>query len=455
MKLNITKNFIITFFVILAIYQTAELWFEGFSNHNFFYSFFNKSNDYDDDALLYSLDSIVVNKGSDKLICLKNNIYKNDYKTVFDDAIKITVENSSKARIGKIDWNSILSARSVIYQYSSGIDGKSIARMFGFDESLLTAFTNTIDTITITSYTTTFPENITVAFGNRTSGKGYIFSLENNQYIYTVYNTIGSISETSDIYYTSSVKNGLDLFKGNLFIPQWNGEELSYYPIKTEDPFYENGEFQQFRLERAADVFFDNPVSKWSSSINDVFTYSDENTVVKYYNTGVMEYYNYSADKAKSENDFYSQYKSAVSLLKRDSNIENEYYLSGFSSDSEKTIFYFDYKINNFCVKLSDEVKKVLGMNSVIEVTVSGGKVSKYCRFTKKFVNDVSGKSAIKMNFLKAADEVFADIQSGNKENSGVIENIELAYFFETEEKAFLKWFMDIDGKQYVKGNTE
>ncbi len=451
MKLNITKNFIITFFVILAIYQTSGLWFEGFSNHNFFYSFFNSQKSSDDDALLYFLDNIVVNQGSDKLICLKNGIYENDYKMVFDNAVKMIPENGSLLQNNSFNWNNILSVRSVIYQYNCGIDSKSIADMFGFDEGLLPAFSEKIDTIVITSYTTTIPENITVGFGSRVSGNAFFYSLEKDPYIYTVYDTIGSIDSDDDIYYTSSVKNGLDFFKGNLFIPQWSGNSLESYSVKTENPFIENGQFEQIKLERAVDVFFDNPVSKWTSFDNGVFTYSDENTVVKYYQNGIMEYYNYSSEKSNYSSSFYSQYVSAVSLLKKDFNISNEYCLSGFSSDSEKTVFYFDYKLNNFSVYLGDDIKKSLDMNSSIEVTVSGGRVSKYRRLAKKFVIDNSGDVSVKKTFLMAIDEVLADIQSQNNENSAVIDNMELSYILDKNEKGFLSWIINIDGKNYVK----
>jgi len=451
MKLNITKNFIITFFVILAIYQTSGLWFEGFSNHNFFYSFFNSQKNSDDDALLYSLDNIVVNQGSDKLICLKNGIYENDYKSIFDNAVKIIPENGSLLQNDHFDWNNILSVRSVIYQYNCGIDSKSIADMFGFDEGLLPAFSEKIDTIVITSYTTTIPENLTVGFGNRVSGNAFFYSLEKDQYIYTVYDTIGSIDGNDDIYFTSSVKNGLDLFKGNLFIPQWSGNSLEVYPLKTENPFMENDKFEQFKLERAVDVFFDNPVSKWTSFDNGVFTYSDENTVVKYYQNGIMEYYNYSSEKNNYSDDFYSQYVSAVSLLKSDFNISNEYSLSGFSSDSEKTVFYFDYKLNNFSIYLGDDVKNALNMNSAIEVTVSGGRVSKYRRFAKKFVIDDTHEISVKKTFLAAIDEVLADIQSQNNQSSAVIDNMGLVYILDNDERGSLNWIINIDGRDYIK----
>ena len=39
MKLYKITNFVIVLLVITAIYQTGELWLQGTSGHNFFYSF--------------------------------------------------------------------------------------------------------------------------------------------------------------------------------------------------------------------------------------------------------------------------------------------------------------------------------------------------------------------------------------------------------------------------------
>lgn len=451
MKLNITKNFIITFFVILAVYQTSELWFEGSSNHNFFYSFFNNQGKANDDGMLYSLDNIIVNKGSDRFICIKNDIYKNEYKNIFDNAVKITMKNGGALSETEFDWNELLSQRSVVYRYSVQIDKKSIADMFGFDEALLGGLSDSVNTIVIVPRTAANPENIVVGFGNSQTGKGSFYSVEKNQYTYTVYNAIDSISADTDIYYTSSVKNGLDIFMGNVFIPQWNGGRFAYYPIKAQDPFINNGEFQKTKLEHSADVFFDNPFSKWTTVSDGVYTYSDENTVVKYYDNGIIEYYNYSAEKNNTGNDFYSQYKNAVSVIKRDSGINNEYYLSGYSSDNEKTVFYFDYKINGFSLKLSDDLKKSTGMGSVIEVNINQGRVSKYRRYVRDFSVDASGKISVEKGFLKAVDEVLADIKNQNVNERGIVEDIELSYIADTDGDAFLNWVIKTGGREYVK----
>ncbi len=455
MRLNITKNFIIAFFVILAVYQTSELWFEGFSNHNFFYSFFKTSNDFDDGGLVYSLDSIIVNKGSDRLICMKNDIYKNDSKSVFDNAVKLTMENGSVYSADKFNWEEIFQARSVVYRYGVEMDNVSLSKMFGFREELLKDFSEKTDTVVIMPVTT-IPERILVGFGNRKTNSARFYSIEKSNYAYTVYDAIGSVQGGKDIYYTASVKNGLNLFKGNIFIPQWNGVKSDYYPINAQNPFFGEGEFQQVKLERAVDVFFDNSASKWTSFSNGVFIYSDENTVVKYYPAGVLELYNYTAEKNGGEKDFYGKYKNAVSVLKKDSNIKNEYFLSGYTEDSEKTIFYFDYKINDFTIKLGEDIKKNTGMRSAIEITLNDGRVSKYRRLACDFYSDDSKTESVEKGFISAINEVLAEIQSDGKnisvsDSNEIIENVELIYILDDNGQAFLSWLINVDGTDYIR----
>lgn len=447
MKLNAVKNFIIAFFVILAVYQTGKLWFEDFSSHNFFYSFSADKNEVFDDGALYSLDSIIVNQGSDKALCLRSGIYKSDYKDVFDKAVKLAAEEGRFGYGSVIDWNTVLTGRAVIYRYNYSLSGKDIANMFGFKESLVSNISGDIDTVIIA----VSPSRLDVIFADNKSSFGYNYSLDKNQYIGTVYDTAGSIPESRDIYYTSTVRNGFNIFKNNLFVPQWQGGGFGYNTINMINPFEADGGVLLNRLEKNIDIFFDNPAAKWTSNMNGVYTYSDESTVLKYYTTGVLEYSNYRAGNNNSESSFYDDYTLAVSFLKKDSNIKNEFYLKRYEKNDERTVFYFDYKINNFPVVLSDDIKVSTGLDSIIEITVDGGRVSKYKRYVCDFSVSPDYQAFAVRDFLKAIDEVFADRQS---ENSGVtfIDNMFLGYAAkEGGDNIYLNWFIEADGINYIK----
>ena len=83
---NFGRNFIIAFLMVLTIYQTGELWFGNFSDHNFF-SLFNNSETTYSKNVAYTLNRLIVNLGDNKVICRGSDIYGSEYKTLFDKSV--------------------------------------------------------------------------------------------------------------------------------------------------------------------------------------------------------------------------------------------------------------------------------------------------------------------------------------------------------------------------------
>lgn len=414
MKVGFVKNSIITFFVLLAIYQTAKLWFEDFSSHNFFYELFSVENSVEiDEGAFFTLESIFVNRNDEKIKKFSSDIYTSEFKPVFDKAINLVAEKGCFIFSGKLDWDSVLSSKSVIYQYSTHIVPHDIAMMFGFKKSIMDPVSVDIDTVCIIP-SASVPEYIDVIFANSETNTAYTFRLENNNYIYDLSDTISGMNESKDgeLYYISTAKNGFDIFDKNIFIPNWSGAGFGYNTVEMVNPFEEEGSVLMNRLEKNIDIFFDNPAAKWTSQVNNVYTYSDENTVLKYYTTGVLEYSGYNTVTDSSQGSFYDDYKQAIAFIAKDTNIKNEYYLKKYEKDSEKTVLYFDYKIGNFPIMLSEDIKKNIEMSSVIEVTVANGRVSKYKRFVYNFSLNRSYQTFVVENFLEVIDSVLAKNQS-------------------------------------------
>ena len=90
-------------------------------------------------------------------------------------------------------------------------------------------------------------------------------------------------------------------------------------------------------------------------------------------------------------------------------------------------------------------------MISVIEVTINGGRVAKYRRYARDFYLDTSEKMSVKKGFLKAVEEVFADIQNKNGGQKDSVENTDLVYIMNTDGEAFLSWVIKISGEEYIK----
>lgn len=450
MYLNRIKNLIITFFVILAVYQTAGLWFEDFSGYGFFYSFFLDGADSSQKEVKYNLESIIINKGNNEFVKKSNDIYDSIYKTAFDNAITAALKKGSFKSQGNVAWESVLSSKCVIYNFGYTLESKELKTMYNAKKSIYSKI-GSFNTVIITP-DMNVPESMRVSFINTDENTAYTVVLEENDTIEEAYSAMTLLAaEENDIYYISSVQNGFELFKNNVFIPKWNEAAAAYPFVAVSNPFEKDGGVLLMNLEKDIDLFFENPAVKWTSTVNDIYTYSDENTVVKYYTTGVLEYSSYKS-AGGSKPDFSKDYLTALSFLNKDVNIGNEYYLSECKQDNEKIVFCFDYKINEHSIKLSEDIKKETGMNNMIELTVSGGKVIRYKRLVYEF--NLAGANeeyaTADVDFLSAVDRVYEDISELDVEESR-IDKIELCYnAVKPGEYAALSWFINIDGKTYV-----
>lgn len=437
------KNFIIAFLMILAIYQTAELWFEDFSGHNFF-SFTDKNTSAKAEGdISHTLERIIINLGENKMLCRENGIYNSNYKDAADAAITKILKKGEVISEGSANWKAILQSKCFVYEYSYSLGKGEAERFFGvsngntgkiksFDTVVLSydggsAKLRFINSETLWSMELISNDNTTASDVNR------------------LFNGFSSAGE--DIYYISSVQNGFEIFKSNTFIPRWDGQSVSY-PYISAVMQYDSED--KTELESEVNQFFDNPAGKWSTNVNGVLNYSDESTVVKYNTEGVLEYSNYSTSSQSEDNDFYTNYLAALALLKKDSGIGNEYYLRDYSVSGGQYIMRFGYKANNLPVVMSSELKAKTGMSDYIEVITSYGRVSRYKRYCAVYSLE-SGKSMTASNdFLYAVDDVYNTLGEEGEELK--IDALSLAYMDRGgSEKMSLKWIIDIDGTEYIR----
>lgn len=449
MYINRIKSYIIVCLFCLAVYQTAELWFEDFSGHNFFYSLLaNPENSNNQKEIEYTLESILINRGNNKFITKVNGIYESEYKPVFDEAIKQTLKHGSFSGEQTADWNEILSGKCVVYNYNYTLKGSELSSMFKVPKTA-TSKTAAFDKI-ILKPNTSVPESMSVLFVDSNTEKTYTFKIENNHIILQTYNQIDSFKSDNDkLYYISSVQNGFNLFQTNQFIPRWTGSSIEYEALSMYNPFENDGSVLLTSLEKDIDIFFDNPAVKWKSTINDVYTYSDENTVVKYYTTGVLEYASYKSGINNPNPNFHNSYMTAIAFIKNDVNIANEYYLREYEINDNRITFYFDYKINDFKITLSDSYAAKLDMKSIMEVTVSNGEVSKYRRFVYNFKSNPEKPAFAEIDFLEAIDNVFSI--NSNQNTADIVNNIDLSYSVEENNNTFeLYWKINTPGISYL-----
>ena len=97
--------------MILAVYQTAELWFGKYPDHNFF-SLETKSVSEEVNTDGSTLNSLIVNIGNNRAVC--EIFTKQENKESIDKMIVQTVKKGSFAKEDSLDWNKLLSQRCFI-----------------------------------------------------------------------------------------------------------------------------------------------------------------------------------------------------------------------------------------------------------------------------------------------------------------------------------------------------
>lgn len=438
------KNFIIAFLMILAIYQTAELWFGDFSGHNFF-SFADKNTAVKVEGdISHTLERIIINLGENKMLCRENGIYSSIYKDSADSAITKVLKKGEVISEGSADWKGILQSKCFIYEYSYTLSKSEAESFFGVSNGN-TGKIKSFDTIVL-SYDS---GSARLRFINSDTLWSMELLANDNRLASDVNSLFNGFSVGGeDIYYISSVQNGFEIFKNNTFIPRWDGQSVSYSYVSPNLQY--DGEDKTL-LESQVNQFFDNPAGKWSANVNGVLNYSDESTVVKYYPEGVLEYSNYSTGYQTTENDFYTNYLACLAMLEKDKGIGNEYYLRDFRLKGGQYVMYFGYKVNNSPVVMSDELKEKTGMDDYIEFSASYGRVSRYKRYCVVYSCENGESLKASCDFLYAVDDVYNELDESSEPK---IDSLSLSYIDNGDNNRMsLWWIIDIEGVEYIRSS--
>lgn len=432
---NFGRNFLIAFLMILAIYQTTELWFEEFSSHNFF-SFISAGTS--GETQLYGMDKLIVNLGDSVVAARKESVMDTAYRREFDKLIA-SVVNKGERSSDTIDWTQLLNNRCVVYDFSSPVLAADFKKVLGIGSKLLNDFTD-INLVVLLPNTTEDLVQVYIANDEQTA----CYKLKRTDLAQKGIDAISSFSaNSSDMGYISSSANGFNIFRRNTFIPS------ASKPLKTinvVNPVLNGDKIDTKVLENTVNGFFDNPAVKWSSVIDNAYVFSDENNVVKYNLNGVLEYsgYNTAADDGSQQN-ILQNFVTAVDFLKKDNGIKNDVSLTKITIKQDKTVFWFDYAVNSASTALSEELKSGLGLNAAIEISVSRGNVIRYRRYVCVLEN--SGKTqTLNTDFVSAIDNVYNVLDNPNS----LVDGIDLVYTINgRQENVPLNWLIRIGGKNY------
>jgi len=450
MNKNILKNIIICVLVAACLYQMNGFWFGGSPGHSLF-GFLAVRNGQPNGAeaagMLVTPSRIAVSVGEDKYSIRYNNLAASRIKLEIDSVLTELFQSGEFVRSGTVDWNGILSRMVIIYEYKFMMPSGVFADYWGPRTSLLTSRTDSFDRVIIIPGEDGGEVTAVIFTGNGLYCEYEIKGSGVNERLNDAMKN--ERARFFDIYYVSSRQKGYTA-EENLFIAE-SKKEIYYDNVMNINPYMTDGSVLPGQVEKKVDFLFDNPERKWTG-VQNSFSYTDEDTVVRYYPSRVLEYLNYKIPE-RSANTMESAFAAAVGIIGRDPEVRNEYYLAEYRKDGEEWTFSFDYAINDFPLLLPMNLREaaVLDMEHSMEVTVEDGKVSKYRRYVCYFENEDPNtvkdeEDEVEINFVKTAENEFGFAEGEDND----IKNIELAYKIEEDNLLYLYWFIETGENSFV-----
>lgn len=454
MKYNRLTNFAIFVLVAAAVFQTGKLWLGNTESHNFFYSLYSSNgreiNENDKSYDVIEPEKTVVGYGNRKFNILYDNGNASQIVPLSERVIEDVFRMGSLDSVSKINWEEYIEGKAVIMKYSFSVSSTEYLRGYGVNNSEF------LDNVKSINYIVIVPgsgssETTSCYFIDNGTSEACLFTVDGQDSTTSLYNAIQNMqySQTSGMEYISTVQSGLNIFD-SIYVPQWTEGEYGYSAVRPINPFKDDsGEISIERLGECVNCFFDNYISgEDASRVNDVYTFSNDNIVVKYYENGVLEYYNYDTGAPNGGQTLASAYTVSSNFVKRDSFIKNDIYLSGAETRTDGLVFYYDYAVDNIPVIFSEETANETGMSHAVEVVVSNDRVKRYKRYVAELETDTDMTAAINVDMISAWDDAIMNY-SGTDEVTSVSDMF-IGYHLDGGKDIFIKWFTSVNGSMIV-----
>lgn len=446
-------NLIIIILATAAVYQTGILWLDKKPGKDIFYSIYKKFVDdenYEDYELsAISPKSYSVGYGNMTFSVISGRASSKNLEDSVNKVITAMFENGTYSSQEEINWNEYLEYKAVICKFPILVSANEYAKAFGSEAVSKVSNLGSFDSIAIIPEQSGI-ENSKIIFINENDNTAEIFTCDKNEYSDSMYSLIEYIKQSgSSLTYISTKQNQYNIFRENVFVPQWGGEGLEKSRIEAVSPFIFQDKVYYFSVESKVNSFFTSNTSKRISTDNEgTYTLSDETSVVKIYNSGMLEYYNYSISDNERKQTLATAYNAANSFLDRDLTLNTDIYLSDIQITGEGLVFNYDYVVDGLRVNFSDELKEKLEMTNAISIVVKDNSVKKYRRFAYNF-QETDEKIIVDTDFITAMNNA---VMEYSKEGSITkIDDTYLCYYVSDEKNIEIKWITVIDGLEFAE----
>lgn len=454
MKAYKITNFVIIALVITAIFQTGELWLQGNGGHNFFYALadaFTAGRERADGEVLLATRYAVGEGEGTFSVYYPDNVGTSDTLELANRALgEILSQGSASAEKNTADWKEILSGRCIVMQYDFMISSEEYLgdRRDVRTNQRLEQF----DYITIVPARRTGEESLAY-FVNSETNECMQFGAEGGTASVALYDALQT-GEDEISYISTGQRTSASVLWRNMFLPQWAWLPYNYAPLEERFVFERDGETSRSLLEDTVKNFFRNFSVDWSERDEDgIFTFSDSETVVKYYpEERMLEYYSYANYAGEGRTGLLEGYQICLNFLRNDTSLQTDIYLA----DIERTInnelvYYFDYVVDDLPVNFSQSLRDRIDAPHAIEVTLRNQTVKEYRRYAVNFSRAAEETEQINVQFIDALD-------SANKMYQTIVEdmditdvrNISLGYYVDLVGEIHLKWFVTLYDYTFV-----
>ena len=423
----------------LAIYLTSQLWFANISSRNFFYSIFPQTEpqDLNNEKAFAWPYRFITNYGGNRFGVLYSGMDINKLRESCDAIIANMLKDGEFLGTRELNYGEVFSAPGYIFEYAFNMPIAVFSTIYGKP-----GFSDNLEYLTsIVFLPPDAIREVTIIW--------LLDETSKTMSGYSIKSALIPISVNPDEFYQEILYESSALCSGvltdnNIFIAKLSDDSYNYPTVSIVNPYVEN-ELLIRVIEQRVNVFFENPSAKLSfPGDNNVYTYIDASTVVKYFQNDVLDYSNYRMDK--KETGILKNFSAALNFIKSDAFIVNQYYLADYKQNDNDYTFYFDYVVNNFPVFLPDEYKRseqasgAVAIEHALEVTVREGNVVNYRKIVYNFITDMINKTA-KLNF----EETFPEVTASQ------ITELMLGYKLERSKKAYLYWKMRLGDHSYSK----
>lgn len=454
MKYNWLTNLAIFILAAAAVFQTGKLWLGNTDSHNFFYSFYSSAgrdiSETDKNYDIIEPEKTVVGYGNRKFNMLYSDKESSSVTSLCENVIGDVLRNGSFDSVSDISWSEYIEGKAVVMKYPFYMSSREYLRGYGLSNSSFSDNVKSINYIVVVPGSGSSDMTCCYFIDSSTS-EAYKFTLTGAESAAALYNSIQNMQYSGGrLEYISTVQSGMNIFD-SIYVPQWTDGEYEYNALKAVNQFAdESGEVDIDKLGECADSFFSNYVSGDDASVvNDIYTFSNDNIVVKYYENGVLEYYNYTTGSPDTEQTLSSAYTISQSFIKKDKYIVNDIYLSGAETRNEGLVLYYDYAVDDIPIEFSGEFTERTGMSHAVEIVVSNDSVKRYKRYVTEFRTDEEEQAYVNVDMISAWDDAIMNYTGTDDVTS--ISDMSIGYYFEDgEDVLYIKWFTSVNGETIV-----